>query len=252
MDAPETKIYYAIMACGLVVVLLTIIFVCSSVWLQRRFQIKNQLKSEAEVSSMENERKRIAADLHDEAGPLIYSMQKKFEYAKGVDESSEGLLSEGREQLMLLNQKIKEISKNLVPLSLDRKGLMYSIKELVTETVTNNDLDIKLSSCTLPELTKNEETHLFRILQEILFNTLKHSKASHLVIEITTDSRFLVLRTSDNGLGFSKTALKKRDHGAGIDNIMTRARFLNGSAFFTSFSGCKWEIKVSPGCMQQA
>lgn len=246
MDATETPIYHAVIACGIVILIFTIVFVSNSIWLQRKFQAKRRLRIEAEVVSMEKERTRIAADLHDEAGPLIYSVKRKIEDALLGDENSSRLLNEGQQHLRMLSEQLHAISKAMIPLSLERKGLLYSLQELVLEKSIENDIEIQLQCSTLPVLSKNAQTHIYRIVQEIIHNTVKHAAASKLIIEFERESHQLYLRTSDNGKGFDVERLRSLPGGLGIGNIQMRALFLNGSAIVRSVNGCQWEIKLTP------
>ncbi len=247
MDTTETPVYYVLIACGLIILLFTLVFASSSIWLQRKLWRKIRLKLEASMNRMEKERARIAADLHDEATPLIYSVRRKIEDSVGADERSRQMLGMGREQLVVLEEQLQLISRSMVSLSLQRKGLLYSLQELVLEKRMLDNVDIELRSEELPALTKNEETHIYRIVQEIIHNTIKHAAASRLVISFDYEKPVLAIRSADNGIGFDVEAGSLPEQGLGIGNIINRAMFLHGTARVQAVNGCQWEILLKVG-----
>lgn len=244
MDAHETPIYHAVIACGIIILLINGVFVFSSIWMQRRFKAKKRLKAEAEIVRMEKERASIAADLHDAAGPLIYSVNRKFEDAIGADEKSKLLLAEGQQLLVVLSEQLNAISKAMGPLSLERKGLLYSLEELVFEKGHEHNLKILLRCKVMPKLDIKAETHIYRIIQEIVHNTIKHAGATRLIIEFEKKGEQLIIRTSDNGKGCDLEKISALQPGLGMGNIETRASFLNGTAIMRSVRGCQWEIRL--------
>jgi two-component system, NarL family, sensor kinase len=247
MDASETPLYHAIVLCALVIFFFIMVFLCSSIWLQRRFRLTTLLTIEAEVMTMERERSRIAADLHDEIGPLIYEAMLKIEMAACQDGRDHLLLDGGRQLLLELDQKLREISHALVPLSLERKGLLYCMHEMVTEVNTRHPIRVELRCKHLPLMTKVQETHVYRIVQEIVLNTLKHAGASLLILDFSVVKNLLIIRTSDNGRGISTGADLRILRGRGMQNIHNRARFLKGSANLRAVRGCEWVVSVVVG-----
>ncbi len=247
MDTSEAPLYYSVIACGIIILLINCIFIGSSIWMQRKFKVKRRKRAEAEVLNIEKERTRIGADLHDVSGPIIYSIKRKIEDAIGADEKSRSLLHDGAELLFSLSEQLNALSKTMVPLSLERKGLLYSLEELVFEKSIEHNLEIILRCESLPRLDKKAETHIYRMIQEIIYNTVKHAEASILIIEFEICRQQLILRTSDNGKGCDMALIKKYSKGFGIGNIETRASFLNGSACMHGSNGCKWEVRMEVG-----
>ena|SRR6218665_2513737 len=247
MDAKEASIYQAIIFLGLIVLFLNLVFIFSSMWLQRKFRLKHKERNEAEVSSMETERMRIAADLHDDAGPLIYSLQRKLEDLSEGAKYDYATIEVCRTEIQQLGGKLRDISRRLVPLSLERKGLLYAVEELIVETCSNYDIKIDFRRDEIPPFDKITETHIFRILQEIIHNTIKHSSAKRLVIEMSSRGLYFVIRTADNGKGFDLQYMQDDLLKSGIKNIKARVDFLNGSYHLDSSKGCSWEIKFKTG-----
>lgn len=247
MDAKETTIYHAVIASGIVLMLFNCIFISCSIWMQRRFIIKKREREEAVIIRMEQERMRIAADLHDATGPLLYSVQKKIEHAISADVESGELFHNAQQQLNKLREQLNALSRSMVPLSLERMGLLYCLEEMVLEYQIENDLAIELECGNLDLINKVEQTHIFRIVQEIIQNTIKHSMATELKINVNRNGNRLFLKTKDNGRGCDVEKLSGHSKGLGIGNIETRASFMKGNAVMRNLNGCSWEVSLSLG-----
>lgn len=247
MDANETPIYHAVIASGIVLMLFNFIFVCCSIWMQRRLIIKNREREEAVMVRMEKERMRIAVDLHDATGPLIYQVKRIIENVQPGYAASRALLDRGQEILNALSEQLHTLSKSMVPLSLERKGLRYSLEEMILENEMQNNLIIPLQCGDLEGLNTVAETHIYRILQEIIQNTVKHSQASRLKILINRQDDSLLIKTNDNGKGCNIEKLGGQAKGLGIGNIKTRASFMQGSAVMRSVNGFEWQVNLKVG-----
>ncbi len=243
MDPSEAPLYHTVIACGIIIVLIMSVFVFSSIWMQRRLKAKRRSKAEAAIMRVENERTRIAADLHDAAGPLIYSIKRKLEDSVAADHQTQHLLNESQQLLKELSGQLNSLSRSMVPLSLVQFGLLYCLRELVAEKSLEHKLDIIFRCPGLPAMDKKAETHIFRMIQEIIQNTVKHAGAGRLVIELERTRKGLLLRTSDDGRGLDVTKIKRLQPGQGIGNIETRASFFNGTAsmlFMVANGKCAW------------
>ncbi len=247
MDANETPIYHTVIASGIILMLFNAIFIGCAIWMQRRLLQKKRERDEAVIIRMEEERLRIAADLHDATGPLIYSVKRKIEDACAVDIVSKDLLETAQEQLNVLSEQLHSLSKTMVPLSLKHKGLLYCLEELVMEIEMENKLKIYLNCGHFKALNKVAETHIYRIVQEIIQNTLKHSMATELCIVIKKQGTILHIKTSDNGKGFTIKKEGYKTKGLGIGNIETRASFLKGTAVMRNNNGCNWDVRLNVG-----
>jgi two-component system sensor histidine kinase ComP len=126
-------------------------------------------------------------------------------------------------------EEVRSISRSLVPPELRRLGLKKAIIKMLneveksTELVVTTDLDI-LENMTI-DLPK--EIRIYRIIQELTNNTLKHSQASSLKVAIEQQGSIMVLTYQDNGVGFDPD--KKNENSLGLRSINQRIRYLNGS-----------------------
>lgn len=191
------------------------------------------------VDAQEQERKRIAADLHDDiqATLSLAKLQAGF-----LNRSLKKLGEDGNTEQDPVKtigdaiQSVRRISRDLMPASLERKGLGSALRELckkangdaMSANIEGEDL--------LPELPKSTEISLYRIFQELFSNTLKHAEATEISIQIQPDSQGSSLEYRDNGKGFS---MKEAETGGslGMQNLTGRAELI----------GAKLEIQTAPG-----
>lgn len=186
---------------------------------------------QATITTQEEERKRIAQDLHDDVSSKL-----------NVITLNANLLADGDltdEEFTFINQKIlkitdetlftsRKIAHNLLPPILNKFGLEPAINELVGDFNDSKKIVIA-SSIQYPKeyLSKDNELHFFRILQELINNSIRHGKAKNASLAIENSSEKLTMKYSDNGIGFdtSNTQLKK---GIGLQNIESRVAILRG------------------------
>lgn len=189
-----------------------------------------QLKSEqqllaanAVLKGQEEERLRIAKDLHDGLGGLLSGIKLTL---LGNDESEQR-----RKALLQLDNAINEmrqISHSMVPEALDKFGLVDAINDVCTSLSHNSAIRINFQSVGVTERLENRiETNLYRIILELLNNTIKHANATELFIQIIKQDNMLSVMFEDNGVGFD---VNKETNGIGLKNILWRTKLLNASA----------------------
>lgn len=193
---------------------------------------KNRFKVLIEAQEMDW--KRIAGDLHDSVGQLL--SLSKLHLSEVIDSSE---VSNPEHELMLNRtaqiideacQEVRNISHNLMPGPLIRLGLVSAIKELVRKINSSRKVKVAFSS-NIKDIRFNEkiEISLYRILQEISSNILKHSGATEVDISLNLqDNQRLNLSIKDNGVGFDTEEIEKSD-GIGWKNIYTRLAIINGT-----------------------
>jgi len=133
-----------------------------------------------------------------------------------------------------LNETIKiarRITHDLTPPLLDQTSLEDLIEDFVAPLYQSYKVDCFFGHHQLRALTSNDKLQLFRIVQEVINNMLKHAKATEILINLRTTGSLVSLTIKDNGVGFDTTQLSK---GLGIKNIELRTQILKGHSKFKS------------------
>jgi two-component system NarL family sensor kinase len=196
----------------------------------------------AVVDSQEQERKRFASDLHDGMGQLVSALQLNIQsIKKGNDldktvaqvENSEQLLSE-------IQGEIRNIAFNLMPPVLVKEGLVPAVAELIRRLNKTGSIKATLSAHDVQSrFSQIVEISIYRIIQELLSNISKHSKASELVVSFTGFEDELVLTVEDNGHGFDLKNFQNSEHGNGWRTLQTRVNLIHGQIEFDTVQGRK-------------
>jgi len=131
---------------------------------------------------------------------------------------------------------MREISFDLMPTSLIRKGLPAALNEFIEYCNKSNELGIRFQYEEV-KLSEQQAINLYRIIQEIIHNTIKHAKASEILIELRRDKGAIVLATRDNGIGFNYDNRSKESTGQGLRNLLSRTEIIGGKMFFESGKG---------------
>ena len=200
----------------------------------------------AEIQTLENERKRIASDLHDDIGPLlstiklhINQLEPKSDFETTVLEKSTGYLDDAVAQM-------RNIANNLLPNILVRKGLTSAIEDYIEKTKSSALLKIEFDYNSIIELRKEMEINIYRIIQEIVHNTIKHANAANLVIKFRKEGNFIKIVTRDDGVGFNFKNQLKTGQGLGLMNFQSRIDALNArfNVISSPQSGTTYIIEV--------
>jgi PAS domain S-box-containing protein len=192
------------------------------------------------IEAEERERQRVAEDLHDEMGPYLSTiklyaseLQKKKDKETKIKMHTQ--LNEIIDQSI---KKIKELSNNLMPNILTDYGLIKAIESLSKKISESGGIAIQVNSHNTRErYKKNLEITLYRIINELINNTLKHAQANKISINFEENNDKLLLIYTDNGKGFDMNKQLNKNKGLGLQNIANRLRSLNGNYTFYSNKG---------------
>ena len=198
-------------------------------------------KSHAAVKAEIQERKRIGQELHDGLGQLlsvaglnISVLQKKKVIS---DERRSELLELAMRSVDEAFNEVRNISHNLAPSLLSERGLSGALKNLSDQVNKTNKLQLSCETFGLNgRLNSLVENTLFRAAQEILNNTIKHSNASKLSMQVAQGNNEITLMAEDNGYGFDIHEVNFQD-GNGLANMKTRIENLNGNLHIDSTPG---------------
>jgi two-component system NarL family sensor kinase len=206
--------------------------------LQRMEQDQQRMLLNASIRLQEEERQRLAADLHDDAGPLLATARLYLnENLVNMDKVSQLQSIYNAKQIIDDTiQLIRNISHSLMPPTLKNFGLESAVNDLFQKISGSGSLNASCRFHDYKERLKTEdELILFRVLQELVNNILKHSNASfiHVTQNINGDRFFLRLHHDGRGLTQSDfEKLNKSPVGLGLKNIQSRLKLLSGNIYF--------------------
>ncbi len=211
-------------------------------------EIENRILS-AVIETEEKERSRFAKDLHDGLGPLLSTI-KLYAHELNTDDLDPKERTEYLSYMLeLLDEAIantRNISNNITPQMLSNYGLIKSVESFCQKINASHKLQIHFTAVGVPEpLPKTLELTLFRVIIELINNTLKHAFASEIEIEIAYKDPRLQLTYADNGIGFDlEQALRKGSSGIGLVNILNRIKSMSGEFLFHRKSDKGIEIQM--------
>lgn len=236
MDPYQTKIFSAILVAAGILGIIVIYFIITIVRNQRRHLKLQQANLLVEITTLENERKRIVSDLHDELGPLLSVVKFQVSSLETEKEEDMALIEKANTNLDNILDRIRGICNELMPQVLIRKGLIMAISEFVHDLdgKTPMHMEFRYADVSIPE---KAEIHLYRMIQEIINNAVKHSAATSLTVDLSSKNNKLIIRIEDNGKGFNADTMKKESAGFGLKNILSRVDILKGDLYLASQPG---------------
>jgi two-component system, NarL family, sensor kinase len=237
MDTKEEEFYQAILVVASVVGTILLYFVITAITYHRKSIRMHKDKIQAEIDTLENERRRIASDLHDELGPLLSAVKLQINNIETKGEEDQQLVEKSSQHIDSVIHKLREISNNLMPNTLLRKGLKTAIEELAETYKKLSKLEIRFTCEQELRLDQNKEINIYRIVQEVLHNTIKHSGADLLLIRLSKEENRILLATADNGKGFNYFLKSKELKGLGLRNLQSRAEVMGGELTCNSQPG---------------
>ncbi len=229
--------FYTVISVSVLITVIIVYFIASIINYHRRYIKLQKERMLAEIVMQENERKRIANDLHDSLGPLLATVKLNINSINVEDEEEKEIIRRAGKHLDTIIKTVRQISYNLLPNTLDRKGLPEALNEFASQITSQKGLHIDIQTKNVVPLEKDMQIHVFRILQEIIHNTIKHAKARHLKIALNSNEENFWIHTQDDGVGFNLTATKADSPGFGLKSIESRAEILRG----------KVNIETQPG-----
>jgi len=250
MDELNLKITIVGLVGFAVLTLLVILFVITII---RNHRIKVNIERDQilkDIQLLEKERSRIAADLHDELGSLISAIKINLE-CLDTSENPENIaiLEKTGTYIDTTMQKIREISNNLMPKILEQNGIIAAVTDFINMIDVKSKINIKFSHELIDESSIPEEykPHLFRIIQELLNNAVKHAKATHILIQIILKNQNLIMTIKDNGIGFDENIDITKIKSDGLRNIIRRTELINGKIILESQlnKGTNYTIEIT-------
>ena len=199
---------------------------------------------DAALEAQEAERRRVARDLHDEVGGMLALVRLNIGQvalkAKGNDVAIE-TANRSKQLLDEAIHSVRRISHDLLPVVLDKMGLVQAIKSVTHSVPPESGLEVRFTHNLEKErLDVRRELLLFRVLQELLSNSLKYAEASLITVDLHQADGQLKLSYTDNGTGFDYAAAQHSSNGSGglgLKNLQSRVDLLDGALYFYSEPG---------------
>jgi two-component system, NarL family, sensor kinase len=211
---------------------------------EKRLQVEvmkqQDIATKAIISAEENERKRIAAELHDGVGQMMSAAKMNLSAIESEiifkDEAQKNSFDKVIGMVDESCKEVRSVSHQMMPNALLKSGLATAVKEFI-DKIDSRIIKINLHAEGLNErLDTGVETVLYRVIQECVNNVIKHSGANNLDISLIKDTDGISATVEDNGRGFN-TADKQKFEGIGLKNISSRVTFLKGTVDFDSSPG---------------
>jgi signal transduction histidine kinase len=203
-------------------------------------ELESNLKIET-MSSMlqgqEVERERIARDLHDSLGGLLSTVKLHFDaiQAKNPQITNQKEYAKAYSLLDEACSEVRIISNNMQPGALLKMGIVPAIHDLVNQIESEETPHIEfIYYGALNDLPIVLTLHIYRIVQELLFNCIKHAQAKEVLIQLIRNEEDLEIMLEDDGKGYDPAEVKK---GMGTENVSARVNFLKGEISVHSVIG---------------
>ncbi len=224
-------------------VIITILLIIISLLIRSRYRRKQQLALQervlavqeayikATIESQENERKRVAQDLHDGMGQLISALRMTVSSLPVLpsDEEKHKTVEKSEKILNDMHREVRAVAFNLMPQTLIQYGLIPALQEMASRLNESTGMKIKISSFDLNNrLTEVHEISIYRIVQEWITNVMKYAEATKIEIDLVVDDDEIRLTIEDNGKGFD-TRLLIDSAGNGWKNMQSRTGLLKGT-----------------------
>jgi PAS domain S-box-containing protein len=199
--------------------------------------------AQAAINAQEKERADIGKELHDNVSQMLTSTKLFLDILRS--KTPDDLLDRSIKNINIIIAEIRNISRSLVPSSIEDLGLIASLNDLFDNIRISNILDFEF----YPEvdieafINPNHKLTLYRLVQEQINNIIKHASASKVVIELFHDESLIQLIIKDDGQGFDLFTVKK---GHGLKNMRSRAELLNGTIEIITApgKGCKLKVHI--------
>ncbi|MBX2960720.1 MAG: sensor histidine kinase, partial [Flavobacteriales bacterium] len=245
----EKKVkWFSVSILGLVLALL--VFLLFFIKNKHKHKTELLLKEQQEIAlnkvleAEERERTRIAKDLHDGIVQNLTALKLALNHVAKNSTTQAQQLENISNDLEKTTKEVREISYQMMPVTLKELGLIKALEELLQRNLKNAAIEFDFNYFGLENrLPEKIEVNVYRICQELINNSIKHSKATTVSILIQLKNNILQLTYEDNGVGFDANNIKK---GIGLNSLNSRIEIIKGSLEFDNktISGTTAYIKI--------
>jgi signal transduction histidine kinase len=210
--------------------------------LLKQERVDNLLKEQelvsidAMIAGQEKERQRVANELHDDLGSLMATIKLHFDNSK-VSKEDPGL-QHAQKLLEEAYQKVRSMAHSKNSGVMSDQGLLPAIKKMAQVITETNALEVMVEDFGMGDRLENSlELNLFRMIQELVANTIKHAEATKVTIQLTQHEDNLNIIIEDNGKGFNRSKVTTNHTGMGLTTIEKRVEHLEGNFTVDSVLG---------------
>jgi signal transduction histidine kinase len=249
MEGTKTLDIYLLLFCGTGILFLLAVSVVlfiygyrKRLWQQRSAMQEMHTKLQQDIlrsniEALETERHRFAADLHDEIGGKLATLRLtlvQLQKYGGDTEQIQQLADRSKEIIDTMITTVRRVSHNLLPPSLELFGLATAVEELGTWINTSSAIEVKTDyHLQQVSLDQKKQLALYRIIQELFSNTIRHAQASAIHLGLYSINKELQLIYRDNGKGVDLSR-KNQSAGMGFKNIEDRVKMIKGKVSYRS------------------
>jgi signal transduction histidine kinase len=205
---------------------------------------------QAILKGQEEERSRLARDLHDGVGGMLSGVKFSLATMKGnvfISEENAAAFNRALAQLDQSISELRHVSHNMMPESLIRYGLAETLENYCTTLNLTKTVQVQLQTYGLQErLEQSTEIILYRVVQELLTNSMRHGEARNILVQLVREQGHFSLTVEDDGKGFD--AESEGHKGAGLTNIRARIAYLNGTIDIRSAPGEGTSVYIEGNC----
>lgn len=244
MGTKEGNIFIAFGVVAVFLGLVITFFLVNLFMQQRKYRKLQKEKMNAEINAAELERNSIATELHNDIGPYLSSIKMRLDL---METDSKEEMNECMEALDICITQVRGMAKALAPLKIYEQPFQTALKHYIRTLDVQKKLRIEFTEKATFILNADQHNQVYRILQEIINNTIKHAQATHLQIEVSTEKNELLIRTADNGIGYDMDKIRAANKlGLGLLGIQSRIDYLNGSISRATeqHKGTKYNIRI--------
>lgn len=188
------------------------------------------LSLQSMVNGEETERSRIAKDLHDGLGGLFSTIKMYLSTLQHEQETlrKNELFTRSYHLIDTASEEVRRIAHNMMPEGLMKLGLLHALEDMCSNISVAKQLEVKLQSYGMEQrMNASTEIMLYRIVQELLNNIIKHAQATRVIVQFNRVANRLTVTVEDNGRGFDLQEFDGKKH-KGLETIKSRVSYLNG------------------------
>lgn len=204
---------------------------------------------EASIHTQEQVRRQLGGDLHDDVGAHLSTVRLSLGMLERTLDNTELQKEYLHNTQNLVNDlvtKVRALSKELVPSTLDNFGLSMALQDFTSLVSSHTGINVVLQQISpIGRYSQQVELALYRTVQELVNNALKHAQATQIDVFFSEIEGKLHVEVADNGVGFDPTVFNEPNRGIGLRNIESRLSVINGTINFDIAKGRGSRFQIS-------